>query len=238
MEGHDTFDRGVIRGGAMRGLHLIAAVGLALGVLACDARAVFVDTVDWAPDGTVDGTGTGTLGAVTVTYTTVVGGNAGISFAVDWNNSLPTNDAVGTGVTNQEAGVLGTLGVAALQIISFSGAVTDPILYVNFVDDGTSIDLAGLSFTELDANNASFSGSVYTFAGAVNSTNDGFAVLLSGTFGPGTPVTFTYTTPNAVDTVGFTVGTSVPEPGSVALLGIGGLGLLGYGWRRRRRAAA
>ncbi len=30
---------------------------------------------------------------------------------------------------------------------------------------------------------------------------------------------------------------AVPEPSSVALLGIGALGLVGYGWRRRRRTA-
>jgi hypothetical protein len=31
---------------------------------------------------------------------------------------------------------------------------------------------------------------------------------------------------------------STPEPASLTLLGIGAVGLLGYGWRRRRRAAA
>jgi hypothetical protein len=32
-------------------------------------------------------------------------------------------------------------------------------------------------------------------------------------------------------------GVPVPEPGSLALIGIGAAGLLGYGWRRRKRAA-
>lgn len=38
---------------------------------------------------------------------------------------------------------------------------------------------------------------------------------------------------------GTTVNTTlVPEPSSIAMLGLGGLGLLGYGWRRRVRAAS
>jgi hypothetical protein len=32
--------------------------------------------------------------------------------------------------------------------------------------------------------------------------------------------------------------TGVPEPSTLTLLGLGSLGLLGYGWRRRNRAAA
>jgi hypothetical protein len=32
--------------------------------------------------------------------------------------------------------------------------------------------------------------------------------------------------------------TTTAEPASLALLGFGGVGLLGYGWRRRARAAA
>jgi hypothetical protein len=31
--------------------------------------------------------------------------------------------------------------------------------------------------------------------------------------------------------------TAAPEPASLTLLGLGALGLLGYGWRRRQQAA-
>jgi hypothetical protein len=34
------------------------------------------------------------------------------------------------------------------------------------------------------------------------------------------------------------VTSSVPEPTSLVLFGIGSLGLLGYGWRRRQQTAA
>jgi hypothetical protein len=73
-------------------------------------------------------------------------------------------------------------------------------------------------------------------------------------FGPGSGPSFTTTLTLAVgDRVDFAVGfgtdggpnndatgisaqlSAVPEPSTLALASLGGLGVLGYGWRRRRR---
>jgi hypothetical protein len=197
-----------------------------------------VDTVDWAADGSLDGTGTGTLanGAITVTYTTEVGvGNAGVTLAEDWDVSLATNGAVGSGVTHKTGGVFGTTAAMSPQTIMFSSPVKDPVLFANFSDDGTSMDFGALSLTFLDSNNAQLVGSMVTFTGSTNSFHDGFAARIAGTFGPGTPITFTYTpvTQGVFQSVAFTVA-AVPEPSTILLLGIGLAGLTAACWRKRK----
>jgi hypothetical protein len=88
--------------------------------------------------------------------------------------------------------------------------------------------------TLLSSNNATLSGSVITFgAGASDSVNDGFAVMITGTFGPSTPLSFGYSVaPSAgVDSIAITLG-EVPEPASLGLAFAGVFGL----WIYRRRA--
>jgi hypothetical protein len=217
---------------------LMAAVAVVLGLMGGFARADVLQTVVWAPDDNRDGFGTGTLGGTTVTYTTVAGaGDAGSTIpASAWTSSPATNDAVGDGATDPSGGLFGTTGQGQLSTIEFEDSIVDPILLVNFADPGTSIDLSGLNFEQLDANNAALASGVYTFAGAANTSSDGFAVRLLGTFGPAAPISFLY---NASPTggfasVAFTVGRLVPEPGSIALVGIGLAGMLVVAGRRHR----
>ena len=78
------------------------------------------------------------------------------------------------------------------------------------------LDLLGDSFQLFD-----WSG--VTPTGHFNIVND-----LAGVEGPGGPL---YWDTSALYTTG--VVTLVPEPSSLALLGVGAIGLLGYAWRRR-----
>ena len=219
----------------------LPACVLALLALPAGARAGLLDTVNWAPDTTVDGTGTGTLGAATVTYTTVIGFNAGETFTFTWPTDLGTNAVAGMGVTNLTGGVFGASTTPFLQTITFSSAIVNPILLVNFLEPGDVFDFTGNSVTLLDSFNATLlAGVVSAGAGASDSSNDGFALQFNGTFGPGTPINFLFTAPGnhgGLDSVGFTVGiTAVPEPSSLALLGFGAASLVG--WRMRKKRAA
>jgi len=192
------------------------ASGAVLGFGALPASAApGVTTVTWAPDGSVDGAGTGTLGGTTIAYTTAVGGNAGLTLGFNWNTSLATNGAVGAGASSLTAGVLGVNGPGSqTNTITFSAPVVNPTIYVTFTDSGTSLNFGTLPVTLLDSNNASLTGSVVSFAGSGNSANDGFAGVVTGTFGPGSPLTFSYVTTNSLDTATFTLAFPQPTVGN------------------------
>jgi len=138
--------------------------------------------------------GTGTLngGAIIVTYTSIPGFNSGNTEADNWTTSLATAAAVSS-VTNETAGVFLTSQSLSpvTQTITFSAAVTNPILLVNYTDPGGSYNFGPLSLTFLSSNNASLSGSTVTFPGSDGGFDSGFAAQINGTFGPENSLTFT-----------------------------------------------
>ena len=192
---------------------LCAVTGLLGGAPAASA-ATGVHTVSWAPDGSVDGGGTGTLLGQTVTYSTVAFDGAGTTTALDWNTALGTNDAVGSGVSSQTAGVLG-VGVSAGSTVSFSSTVVNPIVYAALGDPVTSLEFIDHSFTLLDANNATPNFGLVDFdIAAANTPDDSFAVRVNGTFGPGNPLQLLYYnySGNPSATLAFTIGVSDAPP--------------------------
>jgi hypothetical protein len=223
---------------------------LLAGVKATPAGTLI--TVNWALDSTVDGMGTGVLnGTNQVSYTTAVGFNAGESFPTSlWATSLGTAGATGGAVTFDTCGVLGGALGGTTETISFSQAIVNPILLVNFLGGPSggyaadSFNFGNSTFSLLSANNATASGNVVSSTTAVtDSANDGFGIQLNGTFGPAKALVFTYSSDgngsNGLQTVRFTIGTAaVPEPSGLILLGLGLCGVLGYGRSRRQRAVA
>lgn len=215
------------------------------------ARADILDTVNWAPDSSVDGTGTGVLaGTNTVTYTTAVGFNAGETFPLDWASYLGTAGATGGSVTYQSGGALGGASNGTPQTITFSSSVAQPVLLVNYLGGPPGVyaadvfDFGSNSFSLLSSYNAVAVGNVVSATTATTDTaNDGFGIQFFGTFGPGNPLQFTYTSdgqgPDGLQTVSFTVGipVPVPEPDSLTLLlGSSVLCAGGYAWRRRKQS--
>jgi len=214
-------------------VRVVAFFGVTL--LAITSACATPITVSWEPDAILDGTGTGQLGPITVTYSTVVGlGNAGLSLTTDWNTAL-ASDAVGA--SNNSAGIIGSTDTLSPQIqtINFSGTVEDPILYFNFGQLGDSFDFGALSFSLLDSYNAKEVPNGVEMTDGSNSANDGFVVQILGTFAPSSPLEFTYSTTRPFDSFAFTVSaTIVPEPSTMLLFASGLVAMLPRALRFRR----
>jgi hypothetical protein len=209
-----------------------------LSLLAPGARAgLALDTVNWAASAGGSGTGTGTLdgGTITVSYSSISGGNSGATDVDDWTASLATSAAVSS-VTNKTAGVYASASSLSpvTQTINFSAAVTNPFLLVDYTDSGTTYDFGSLTLRMFSGNNAMLSGSVVTFPGSGGDLNSGFIAQIIGTFGPGAPLTFTDSTGEPFNPDAFTIGvSSVPEPSTFGMAISGAIGVISY--RRRRR---
>ena len=213
------------------------------------AEASTLDTVNWAPDSTVDGTGSGTLaGTIAVTYTTGVGFNAGLTYPQDWANPLTdqgTAGATGGAVTYSLGGVLGG-GDGTPQTITFSAPVVEPTLLINYLGGQATyaadvFNFGSNTFSLLSANNAVAAGNTVSATTATTDlASDGFGIKFDGTFGPSNPLTFIYSSNgaggNGLQSVQFTVGIPLvtPEPSGLGLLALGACGLAALARRRRQ----
>lgn len=196
---------------------LCVAGGLLAGAPAAPA-ATGVQTVSWAADDAGDGSGTGTLLGQTVTYATTAFGGGGISIPLDWDAAAGTNDAVGSGVSSRTAGMMAA-GVSAGTTVSFSATVVDPIVYGALGEPVTSLEFLD-PFTVLDAHNATRNGTLMDFDNvAADTPDDGFAVRVHGTFGPGRPLTLVYYNYSGSQsaTMAFTIGVADAVPPTVTI---------------------
>ena len=141
--------------------------------------------------------------------------------SVNWNGNFSPGDFL---IWNQDAtnftGNAGPIGVVFNTPVSAAGAQIQADFFGAFT--ATVCDQAGNCFSEL---------------GNSNSNSDGSAIFIGIANDPGiTFLTFSVTDVNgnndeAIDTVSFRNG-SVPEPGTLMLLGTGLLCAIGYGRRR------
>lgn len=223
------------------GIHgmLLALMACSMMVYSTVALAVPVSWTDWTSTTSATVSGTLTVGssAVGVTFSgpyffaqTSGGTNYWnpaapyISAAVD--NAPPASDII-------------ALDTGGLKTITFSQPVQDPLLALvswnsNTVDFGVPIDILsfGCGFFGCGTPILNGTGTGFFGSGEVHGT-----IRLPGVY---SSITFT---DSSEFWHGLTVGamglpsSPVPEPSTWLLMGTGLLGLLGYGWRRRKQGA-
>jgi hypothetical protein len=140
---------------------------------------------------------------------------------------------------------LGT--VAGVQLTAATATAGE----LNSLSDGITFadSAAGLSLTQNNTslnfgldNNVGQDGLKHQFvlsAGVERGANNlpNFALLGGGAAGVNTPMTATSGSASFQFAPTAPAATAAPEPASLTLLGLGALGLLGYGWRKRQQAA-
>ena len=185
------------------------------------------DSIDWdvfgppltvwsTPQNWTSITNSGEMGIVGTTNFT------SMQQSVTWNgNFTPGDFLIWNQDVNNFTGNAGPIGVVFNTPVSAAGAQIQADFFGAFT--ATVCDQAGNCFSE---------------AGNSNSNGDGSAIFIGIANDPGiTFLTFSVVdisgnNNEAIDTVFFQNGTTIPEPGTLMLLGTGLLGAIGYGRRR------
>jgi MYXO-CTERM domain-containing protein len=209
---------------------LVAGVALLLGG-AGQARAAFVITI-FQNGPNVEADGSGSLNLTGLHQAASANGNVPSVFAAV--GFVKIGDPSRNSTTPEWATISGsgTFGGGGL----FSASSGTGLLI--------GVDVSGLGGKALAVDSGYTSGTSITDSSTWNNTT------INGPGGLGlTPGTYTWTwtipavvgpdtPPPTTDSITVNIVSSVPAPPSVIPLLTGALGLLGYGWRRRRQAAA
>ena len=218
-------------------------LGLALAAAHAQAVGTTVTSVDWQQQGSTIPTtalgGSWAFGTVSGTTGAMQVDNAGAVFTQNWGGFAFSS---GYDTSSDSSVAIGTAANStATQTFAFSSQVSQLHLFFNYIDRNMVVDFGTLNWALLGATNAARSGSTVVVASAAGDNGvatQGFLVSVNGTFGPGSNLTFDIINgSNWQSTVGFTVGTPVPEPSTYGLI-LGGLALAGAALRRRRKQAA
>jgi len=134
------------------------------------------------------------------------GGNSGLVFSTDWSANPATDAAFVDGFNSGSAIAVYGSTTGNATSIAFNATVVNPVMMVNYIDTGAAMDFGATSITLLDSNasgsTATVTGNKVSLSGA-NNSSDGWAVQVNGTFGVGTPLTFSFINNN--DTAGMTI---------------------------------
>ncbi len=193
-----------------------------------------------------NGSATGALGSVTVSYTGEVNSSINNPFCgglcLNYPSWTPTSTYAGGIVTTAPApsdGLIQLVGGdgSGLDKITFSSPVTNPIIAIwslGAANTPAEFIFSATPTFEAGGPSAEYSGGPVSVLGDVVSGLEGNGtVAFLGTFS-----SISFTTPEHEDWYGFTVGEAIPEPSTWAMMGLGFAGLGFAAFRRSGKARA